>query len=252
MPAPPPEYRDAGAYAGGEVGARRVLDADGRAFVFKEQPPGLAPQTTEKLRGLGYPAPRYVTWGDDWCIQEELPGTPYGSWNVPLPPGLLELNELHAGQAVDDDASWPRAATAWDGSYMYVDELEAHSDEARRLVARCRDVVQRHASEIPAARDVVHWDFTASNILVADGDVTGVIDWGGTCSGDRLFDLSTWLYYSPDDALRRYIVERAGEAALAVYTAHMAIRQAGWSVHAHEASEGVAMIRYGLERLSAS
>lgn len=135
---------------------------------------------------------------------------------------------------------------------MYVDELEAHSDEARALVARCREVVQRHASDVPAARDVVHWDFTASNILVTEGEVTGVIDWGGTCTGDRMFDLSTWLYYSPDDALRRYIVERAGEGALAVYTAHMAIRQAGWSVHAHKPTEGVAMIRYGLERLSAS
>ncbi len=108
----PAGFEDAGSYDGGEFGARRVLDADGRAYVFKAQPPGLAPPTTEALRALGYPAPRYVAWGDDWCLQEELPGAPISQWGAPLPPRLLELNELQAGRAVDEDASWPAAATA--------------------------------------------------------------------------------------------------------------------------------------------
>ena len=33
--------------------------------------------------------------------------------------------------------------------------------------------------------------------MLEDGRVTGVIDWGGARSGDRTFDLATWLYYSP-------------------------------------------------------
>lgn len=246
---PPPEYTDAGAYSGGEVGARKVLGADGRAYVFKAQPPGLAPRTTEVLRAVGYPAPRYVEVGDDWSIQEELPGEPLGDWRVPLPPRLLELNELQAGRAVDDDRSWPAAAVSWDGSYMYVDELERHSDAGRELVRRCRDAAERGAPGLPPARDVVHWDLTAANVLAAGGQITGVIDWGGTCSGDRLFDLATWLYYAPDEGLRAYVVERIGERGLDVYLAHMAIRQAGWSVRFHPPEAGWRMIRYGLELL---
>jgi hypothetical protein len=249
---PPPEYTDAGSYVGGEVGARRVLDAHGHAFVFKEQPPGLAPATTETLRALGYPAPRYVEWGEDWSIHEELPGSPLGDWRVRLPPRLLELNELQSGRAVDDDRTWPASAIAWtvggQRDFMFVDLLAAHSDDGRALVARCREAAAR-AGELPPGRDIVHGDFTAANVLAVGGEITGVIDWGGTCSGDRLFDLATWLYYSPDDVLRTYIVERIGEAGLGVYLAHMAIRQAGWSVRFHAPERGRAMIRYGLEQL---
>ena len=39
----------AGAYAGGEVGAQRLVDDRGAHFVLKLQSPGLAPQTTEAL-----------------------------------------------------------------------------------------------------------------------------------------------------------------------------------------------------------
>ena len=250
----PPEYTAAGRYDGGEFGARRVVDAEGRAYVFKDQPPGLAPATTEALRAVGYPAPRYVAWGDDWCIQEELPGTPISHWGAPLPPRLLELNELQAGRAVDDDASWPAAAVAWTvgghDDYMFVVELERHSAEGRELVRRCREIVDRHAADLPAPRDVVHWDLTAANVLAERGEVTGVIDWNGTQTGDRLFDLATWLYYGPDEALRRYIADRAGEGGLAVYLAHMAIRQAGWSVYRHPPEAGWAMVRYGLETVT--
>ena len=248
---PPPEFTDAGAYGGGEFGARRVLDANGTAHVFKAQPPGLAPAVTESLRAVGYPAPRYVAWGDDWCIQEELPGEPLGDWNVPLPPRLLELNALQAGRAVDDDTSWPAAAVAWTvgghADYMFVDALTAFSADGARLVEVCRAAAE-HAGELPPSRDIVHWDFTASNVLSAGG----VIDWGGTCTGDRLFDLATWLYYSPDEALRAHLVERIGERGLGVYLAHMAIRQAGWSASRHSPDVGRAMVDYGLRLFNAA
>lgn len=251
----PREYTDAGTYAGGEFGARRVLDAAGRAYVYKAQPPGVAPATTDALRAVGYPAPRYVAYGDDWHIQEELPGAPLGDWNVPLTPRLLELNELQAGRAVDHDATWPAAAAAWTvgghADYMFVEALTAHSPEGRRLVELCRAAAD-HAGELPPARDVVHWDFTAANVLGEDGEVTGVIDWGRTRTGDRLFDLVTWLYYSPDELLRAYVVERIGERGLFVYLAHMAIRQAGWSVDKHPPEAGRAMVDYGLALFNAA
>src|ERR671938_1088810 len=96
------DFRPAGAYEGGEVGALRLVDGAGRRFVFKRQPPGLAPQTTEALRAVGYPAPRYVAWGADYHVQEELPGTPFGGWGAPPPAitaRLAAFQEVHAGRA---------------------------------------------------------------------------------------------------------------------------------------------------------
>jgi hypothetical protein len=77
-------FRLLGSYDGGEVGAYRLVDCDGRRFVLKHQPPGLAPATTEVLYSLGYPAPRYVVEGPDYHVQEELPGRPAGGWVSPL------------------------------------------------------------------------------------------------------------------------------------------------------------------------
>src|SRR4051812_18547242 len=103
-------FQVAGAYAGGEVGATRLVDPRGRRFVWKGQPAGLAPATTEALRAAGYPAPRYVLWGDDYHVQEDLPGAPVETLaTVPsdVARRLLELNEMQDGRGVDDDASWP-------------------------------------------------------------------------------------------------------------------------------------------------
>src|SRR5918911_1939586 len=156
------DFRPAGAYEGGEVGALRRVDGAGRHFVFKRQPPGLAPQTTEALRAVGYPAPRYVAWGAGYHVQEELPGRPVGGWGAPaasIAARLVELNELQAGPAVRDDASWPRVVVesveTGFAEYCVVATLERHSDESRELLRRCREVVRRYAGAIAARRDVV-------------------------------------------------------------------------------------------------
>jgi hypothetical protein len=183
----PDGFRDAGAYAGGEFGARRVVDDDGRSYVYKEQPPGLAPQTTELLRPLGYPAPRYVAWGDDYCVQEELPGRPaWRGWGMAgtrhLIARLVELNELQEGRAVDDDRSWPRdiahSVDVGFPEYAVVGTLERHSAASRELLALCRGAVDRNAEAVTACDDIVHWDFTRDNVLVDDGRVTAALTVG--------------------------------------------------------------------------
>ena len=249
-------FRSEGRYDGGEVGAERLLDEQGRAFVLKRQPPGIAPPTTATLRRAGYPAPEHVLVTGTYSVQEELSGRPLGGWNVPMPPRLLELNDLQAGRAVDGDRSWPAAivASVLDGfdEYMVLETLERHSTDGRELLGRCRRAVERHARLLTTADDVVHFDFTPANVLAVEGSVSGVIDWGGTRSGDRTFDLVTWMYYSRErNDLRRLIVERIGEGGMAVYLAHMAIRQADWSIRHHGEQAGWEMVRYGLELVRA-
>ena len=250
-------FREAGGYEGGEFGAQRLVDANGQRFVFKRQPPGLAPQTTAALRPLGYPAPRYVVWNDDYHVQEELPGEPaWPGWGVAPPvvmSRLLELNELQAGRAVDGDSSWPdsivESVRVGYSEYAVVGTLERHSDESRELLALCRTVAERHADAVRGPRDVVHWDFTLANVLVHGGEISGVIDWSGTRTGDRLFDLATLVYYARGEApeLERYVVERIGREGLSVYLAHMAVRQSDWSVRHHGREAGDEVVAYSLE-----
>jgi hypothetical protein len=251
------DFRAAGDYEGGEFGASRLVDGKGRRFVLKLQPPGLAPQTVDVLRPLGYPVPRYVAWGVDYHVQEELPGTRTpGGWGGSSPAvmsRLLELNELQENRAVDEDSSWPDVIvesvfTGFTG-YSVVDTLERHSDESRELLRLCRRAVELHADGLGGHRDIVHWDYTLSNVLVEDDRVTGVIDWGGTRSGDRLFDLATFLYYARGEApeLESYVAERIGQEGLSVYLAHMCVRQSDWSLRVHGVEAGDEIVRYSLE-----
>src|SRR5262249_18910066 len=156
---------------------------DGRAFALKRQPPGDAPRITDRLRRRGYPAPRYVVVAETYSVQEELPGAPLGGWDAPFHARLLELVDLQEGCAVDADRAWPAAivesvSEGFD-EFMVLETLERHSDEGRELLTLCRSAVERHAHLLTTNDDVAHMDFTADNVLALDGEITGVIDWGG-------------------------------------------------------------------------
>ena len=244
-----------GTYPGGEVGAMRLRDGRGRFFVLKAQPAGLAPATTEALRGVDYPAPRYVLWGDDYHVQEELPGVPISELRAAPPritERLLELNEAQEGRAVDDDVTWPahvvKSVTTGFADYMVLATLERHSDGTRELLRLCRRAVERHAGSLTTNRDIVHWDFTHANVLVVGDEVTGVIDWGGTRSGDRLFDLATLVFYARGEHrdVQQYVVDRIGQDGLSVYLAHLAIRQTDWSLRHHGDAAGNAALGHSL------
>jgi Phosphotransferase enzyme family len=251
------DLRPVGRYEGGEVGALRLADGAGGRYVLKHQPAGRAPRTTDVLRSVGYPAPRYVAWGEGYCVQEELPGKPaMTGWGVAAPEimdRLLVLNELQRGRSVDGDESWPEtiveSVTTGFEEFCVLATLERHSAESRELLELCREAVDRHAAGLNGSCDIVHCDYTLANVLVQDSRVTGVIDWGGTRSGDRLFDLATLVYYARGEApgLERYVVDHIGREGLSVYLAHMCVRQTEWSLRHHGAAEGARVLEISLE-----
>jgi aminoglycoside phosphotransferase (APT) family kinase protein len=75
-------------------------------------------------------------------------------------------------------------------------------------------------------------------VLMENDRITGVIDWEGSYTGDRAFDLATMLFYTWNfadfrDALLQAILERTTRQAVAVYLAHMIVRQLDWSMRHH-------------------
>ena len=87
--------------------------------------------------------------------------------------------------------------------------------------------------------EVVNLDFNPFNILIENGQISGVIDWEGACAGDCTFDLATLLFYSYDipevrEQLLHTIRERVSPGILSVYMAHMILRQVDWSIRYHD------------------
>ena len=247
------DFRLVGRHVHGESGAYKLEDSRGRHYVLKPGPPRDAPATTERLRALGYPAPRYLLVDERCSVQEELPGKSLDAW-APLGRRIteraLELNELQADQGLASRSNWPEplvhSVLEGEREYMVLETLHRRSDDSRLLLERCQTVTRRHAGRLPRRTDVVHFDFTSGNLLVEGDEITGVVDWHGTSTGDRLFDLATLFYYTREEPLRDRGVSDVGQEGLSVYLAHMCVRQTEWSLRLHSPEAGARVLRDSL------
>jgi aminoglycoside phosphotransferase len=235
----------------GESGAAYFLnDAAGAQFVLKfgygtETRTERVQQMTKRLRDLGCPAPLYVCVGDDagvkYSVQAMMPGKPARRMTASTVDQLIAINRLQAGLGGDLPPEWPSRVI--DGvlkgfqRYCVIDTLRRES-ATRAMLETLQALVVRNAGEISVTGDIVHWDFNPGNVLGDGNRITGVIDWEGACAGDRGFDLATFLFYSYDDRemrdpLWREVLDRSGHGELAVYMAHMIVRQVDWSMRHH-------------------
>ena len=247
-------YRIVGCYAQGESGAAsRVEDASGNRYVLKcgataggEVGDAHFPGITTRLRSLGYPAPEYVAVGiaaETWyLLHTAMPGEPIADRvSLALLPQILRLNDLQRGQGVstdDDPDRIVRGVMEGHTGYCIIETLQSYSTESAAILDRLQRIVEAHASECPRRSDIVHWDFHNNNVLMENDCVSGVIDWEGSYSGDCAFDLATMLFYTWRfrdfrEALGSALLQRTTKGAVAVYLAHMIVRQLDWSMRHH-------------------
>jgi aminoglycoside phosphotransferase (APT) family kinase protein len=123
------------------------------------------------------------------------------------------------------------------------------------LLAALQALVVRHWDDRYETADLVHFDFNPANILVEDGTISGVIDWQDPCGGDCAFDLVTLLFYAWDipavrDTVWQYLRGQVGPGVLAVYLAHMILRQVDWSIRHHGPQETASWLRIAREALA--
>jgi hypothetical protein len=213
--------------------------------------------TLGRLRDRGYPAPRVLRIGwlgrSPFWITERLAGTVLDAGTAPpdeslitrLLPELLRLNDAQAGLGTGPPRAWPEliAATLAEGGDGYcVHATLADRADTRPLLDAIRRIGADCAAAIPAGRDFLHFDFNLANLLSDGTMITGVIDIDPpVLAGDRAFDVATLLFYLYDvDAVRGPLWQRllglTDRDAARAYLAHMALRQAEWSLRFHPAA----------------
>lgn len=238
---------------GGESGCTHsILDDQGSDFILKwgegsefRVRPTL--EITRRLRALGYPAPEFVVTsrGDGlrYLVQRRLPGRAGAALTPALLERLLELNRLQEDAASEFVEGWPaRIVESVEEGFEHWcvhDSLATYSLQTAALLVELKRTVMRVAGAHFRTTDTVHFDFSTANILVEQGEVSGVIDWNGCCAGDRGFDLTTLAFYALEDSgVATWLLDRAhevsGAAAVALYLSHMIVRQLDWSIRNHD------------------
>lgn len=240
-------------YATGEQGAYALADASGDRFVLKWAADGSvltryqrAQQITDRLRALGYPAPQHVLVGRTetaaYAIQRALPGQPMEQLPLALVADFLALNERQRDQARSERVTWPEPVVnpvlfGGDG-FCLLEPMQTYSTMTAEMLQVVQAIVRCSATQIAPQADIVHYDCNPANVLADAAAITGIIDWDGWCTGDRIFDVATMLFYSYTDLavrsrLWQTIVEQSGPAGGAVYLAHLIHRQVDWSIRYH-------------------
>lgn len=111
----------------------------------------------------------YGGWGADGT-------TPYPSWRA----ALLDVAADRPGDRIH---GW-RARMA--GSTVGTGPFEEALGHLESLIAAC-----------PEERHLIHSDLLHYNVLVADGHIAAVLDWGCSLYGDFLYDLAWFAFWSP-------------------------------------------------------
>lgn len=216
-------------------------------------PKGLrdAVAVTQRLRAAGYPVPRYLCYGVapelgvTYSVQEALPGEPLGGrLDARTLDRLLQLNELQRDRALPGPRDWPAPVlrTTFKGGdgFCLLEPMRRHSAATRELLGELQRMVAACSSAGVPAGDVVHFDFQGGNILLDGDEVSGVVDWEGTCAGDRAFDLAT-LFFCQDGfagpvdpgaqaRLWQALRVKTTPGLRRIYLAHMIHRQVDWAI----------------------
>jgi aminoglycoside phosphotransferase (APT) family kinase protein len=167
--------------------------------------------------GEGYPFP--------WSIRRWLSGEPASYERVPdLPAFALAVAEFVLALQRVDATDGPRAGAH---SFYRGAPPEHYDGETRQALARLGSRVDRAAADVWDAALGTHWegpptwfhgDVAVGNLLVRDGHLAGVIDFGTSGVGDPACDLViAWTFFAGQSraAFRRAVGQDAGTWARA-------------------------------------
>lgn len=168
--------------------------------------PRLAPHLPVAVpvpRALGAPGPDYP-W--PWSVLDWLEGEPASPATVPDPMAFAAdiAAFLNALWAIDATGGPPPGAHNF---HRGADPVAVYGEEARRAIdaiagridAPAAHALLDRAAAVPHAGPPVwvHGDIAAGNLLVRDGRLAAVIDFGSSAVGDPACDLViAWVYFT--------------------------------------------------------
>jgi hypothetical protein len=191
-----------------------------------------------------------ATAGRAYTLRNCLPGAPMSPDDGRHADRLIALVELQVagaqavGLAGDD---WPGSVVdpvlLGGSGFCLLETMRSRSGETARLLGQLQALVEAGRGALPEAADILHYDFNPANILVDGDELSGVVDWEGVRAGDRAFDLATLLFYAYDAAAAREALWMRLRAlrpspVIAVYLAHVILRQVEWSLRLHAPEVG--------------
>jgi len=183
---------------------------------------------------IAVPAPLRVGEPDDgypwrWSVLPWLAGVAADS--APIDASQAEvlgrfLRALHMPAPADAPTSLVRGVPL-------VQRRAAVEERLRRLEARTTGVTPEIRRAWQRALDApcddtptwIHGDLHARNVLVDEGAISGIIDWGDMARGDRATDLAALWMLLPDAASRQRAIAAYGDTSAALWA-----RALGWAV----------------------
>ncbi len=170
---------------------------------------------------LGYP------W--HWSVVRWLPGLPADQHVIdPAQTAAFAafLRSLHVAAPFGAPINPFRGVPLGDRAATVEARMRRIAGRTSLITPRVRDIwEQALQSPIDVAPTWLHGDLHPRNVLVEDGVITGVIDWGDMTSGDCATDLaSVWMLFDTSDARRNALTAYAGLSAATLQRAR------GWAV----------------------
>ena len=171
------------------------------------------------LPGHGYPWPwAIVTWVPS-ATADKVPLTAAAGPSIGRAIAQIH-HRADADSPYNPEQSLPMAARGADLAWALEQLADARGPAGERLDHERIDTLWQAALDAPSGHDVVwsHADLHGSNVLSADGDFAGIIDWGKMAGCDRAVDLG----------FLHTVMRRDGvAAAVAAYREETGVEDAG-------------------------
>jgi aminoglycoside phosphotransferase (APT) family kinase protein len=175
---------------------------------------------------LGEPTP-YYPWR--WSILPWLPGVAADQSEPQADQAkrfALFLRSLHRPAPANAPINAVRGVPLFHRERAIAERLQRLETKTNLITAEIKQVWDQ-ALNAPIADQAtwLHGDLHARNVLVENGVITGVIDWGDITSGDIATDLaSIWMLFSSQTARQIAIAEYANVSEATLQ------RAKGWAV----------------------